>query len=127
MEGEAPAEPYAQGSAGASPSRAGASPSTSPLHPLAVRVMKEIGINIRAYRSKHIREFLGKKPFSYLITFGDQEDRVTFTGFTECVHWVVEDPVAFRGDEAARLEKFRRVRDQVGMRIQEWLENYNGL
>jgi len=92
------------------------------VHPLAVRVMKEIGIDIRAQRSKHVRDYVGEKVFSHLVTFGDQEDDVTFTGFTECVHWVVEDPVAGGGDEAVRTERFRRARDQIAARIQAWLE-----
>jgi len=97
------------------------------IHPLAVQVMKEVGISIRAHRSKHVREFLGEKVFSHLITFGDQEDRVTFTGFTDCVHWAVEDPAVVTGNEATRLEAFRRVRDRIAVCVQGWLESQKAL
>jgi len=74
------------------------------------------------YRHAALRDYQGEKVFSHLVTFGDHEDDVAFTGFTECVHWVVEDPAVSTGDEATRVERFRRTRDQISARIQRWLE-----
>jgi len=37
------------------------------------------------------------------------------------MHWSFEDPAAAQGSEDVRLEKFRDVRDQIRLRIQEWL------
>lgn len=94
------------------------------LHPLAVRAMNEISIDISAQRAKDVREYLGHKHFAYLITVCDNADRncpTTFPGVTHRMHWPFEDPAAFEGDEPARLAKFREVRDLIDARIQKWL------
>jgi arsenate reductase len=39
----------------------------------------------------------------------------------ERVHWPTEDPAAFVGGEAETLAKFRRVRDELDGRVQDWL------
>ncbi len=41
-----------------------------------------------------------------------------FPGQTKRIHWSFEDPAAAPGDEAARLAVFRRVRDEIKMRLE---------
>ena len=65
------------------PHSAGLAP--QPIHPLAVRVMEEAGLDISGQRSKSVREYLGKMHFQYLIIVCEQADRncpTTFPGIT---------------------------------------------
>lgn len=80
----------------------------------AITVMKEIGIDISAHRSKHVNEFAGRT-FDYLLTVCDRanESCPVHLGATVRLHRSFEDPAALRGSEQDRLETFRRVRDQI--------------
>ena len=94
------------------------------LHPLAVQVMAEVGIDISQQESKGTRAYLGRLAVSYAI-FVCPEGEATcpaiwpFGGMR--LRWPFDDPAAFEGSEAARVEKFRAVRDQIEARIKEWL------
>jgi arsenate reductase len=86
--------------------------------------MKEIGISLSGQRSKHIKEYMGKVHFGYLITLCDEAEAscpTTFPGIGQRLHWSFEDPSAFRGSEDEKLAKFRDVRDQIELRIKVWL------
>jgi len=43
-------------------------------------------------------------------------------GLATRLHWSFEDPAAFDGTDAEKLEKFRQVRDQIDCKVREWLE-----
>ncbi len=106
------------------PHSAGLTP--QPIHPLAVRVMDEVGLDISAQRSKSVREYLGKMHFQYLITVCAQADRncpTTFPGITARLFWPFEDPASFAGAEEEKLAKFREVRDRIEARIRAWIES----
>ena len=97
--------------------------------PYAERVMKEIGISLSGQRSKHIKEYMGKAHFGYLITMCDEAEAscpTTFPGIGQRLRWVFEDPSAFRGSEDEKLAKFREVRDRIERRIKEWLIEQQG-
>jgi arsenate reductase (thioredoxin) len=85
----------------------------------AIEVMSELGIDISAHRSKAVDEFLGQE-FDYVITVCDNanEQCPIFPGHTKRIHWSFEDPAAATGDEAARLAVFRRVRDEIKVRLE---------
>ena len=83
--------------------------------------MGEVGINIVGDRSMHMTEFLGELDFTYLIALGDEAHRVNFTGFPECVHWIVEDPASATGHNENRLHRFRQVREQISTCVHKWL------
>jgi len=89
---------------------------TRPSHvrPEAIAVMKEIGIDISAHRSKSVDEFAGQE-FDYVITVCDHANEIcpVFPGKTQRLHWPFEDPT----DEAS----FRKVRDQIRTRIQAFV------
>ncbi len=89
------------------------------VHPLAIRVMAEAGIDISGGRSKHVGEFLGQ-PFDTVITVCDpaKEACPVFPGRAERLHRTFDDPAAATGSEAERLAVFRRVRDE----IRDWLD-----
>src|SRR4051812_33117804 len=78
------------------------------VHPLAIRVMKEIDIDISHHRSKSLTEFLDK-PVETVITVCGQVDQVCpiFPGQVHRHHWGFDDPAKAEGTEQQQLEKFR--------------------
>jgi arsenate reductase len=67
---------------------------------------------------------MGKVHFGYLITMCDEAETTcptTFPGMGKRLRWSFEDPSAFVGSEAKKLEKFREVRNQIEKRIKAWL------
>lgn len=80
----------------------------------AVQVMKEIGIDISAQRSKSIDEFRGWN-FDVVVTVCDQarESCPFFPGARKYLHQGFEDPSGFEGSEAEKLAVFRKVRDEI--------------
>jgi arsenate reductase len=95
------------------------------INPYTERVMEEVGINLSGQRSKHLKEYMGKVHFGYLITMCDEAEAscpTTFPGIGRRLRWLFEDPSAFSGPEDEKLAKFREVRDQVEQRIKTWLE-----
>jgi arsenate reductase len=94
------------------------------IHPHTVRVMQEIGVELDGQHSKHIREYLGKTHFGYLVTVcahAEENCPRTFLGVSQRLHWEFEDPAAFEGSAEEKLQKFREIRDQIDQRVQQWL------
>ncbi len=91
---------------------AGVNPSF--VHPLAIKVMKEIGVDISNHRSKSITEFLGQT-FDYVITVCDKAKELcpNFPGQVKKIHWSFQDPAEANGSEEERLKVFRKVRDEI--------------
>jgi len=102
-----------------------ASAGTEPkgVNPLTVRILAEVGINISSARSKSVTEFLDEE-FDYVITVCDQarESCPVFPGVHESIHWGFDDPAAAEGDEAARLKVFRRVMNEISVRLKPFQE-----
>jgi len=94
---------------------AGSNP-TGYVHPLAMRVMKEIGIDISGHRSKHLSEFL-QQPIETVITVCGNADQACpmFPGQVNRYHWGFDDPAKAEGTEEEKLAVFRRVRDEIKM------------
>jgi len=104
---------------------AGIEPGT--LNPLAVEVMKEVGIDISGNMTKSVFDFYKDgKLFSYVITVCDaasSEMCPIFPGLlTKTIHWSFEDPALFTGSHEERLEKIRKVRDAIRERIKTWIK-----
>jgi arsenate reductase (thioredoxin) len=99
---------------------AGTRPST--LNPLAVKAMNEVGIDISQQSSKNASGYLGTH-FPYLITVCDnaKESCPIFPGTSIRLHWPFDDPADATGTEEERLAVFRRVRDEIGERIREFV------
>jgi arsenate reductase len=103
--------------AGAEIYSAGSAPTS--LHPLAVRAMGEIGIDISAQRAKPIDE-VPRERVGAVITLCAEEACPVFPGEVERHHWPLEDPAAAAGSEEEALGAFRRVRDQLCVRIERY-------
>ena len=85
----------------------------SQVDPIAIRVMKEIGIDISGHQSKHVDEFKGQK-FDYVVTVCNnaKESCPIFPGVTP-MHWPFPDPPHGQRESEAVLDEFRRVRDMI--------------
>ena len=86
----------------------------SDLHPLAVRAMAEIGIDISGQRSKSIDDLQGR--FDVCVTVCDASCPIP-PGALVQLRWQFPDPALARGAEAERLAAFRLVRDGIGERV----------
>lgn len=83
------------------------------VRPEAIKALEEIGIDISENRSKSVDEFAGRE-MDYVLTVCDnaRQNCPYFPARTKMVHRAFEDPAFVPGDEA-RLNAFRRVRDQI--------------
>ncbi len=92
------------------------------VRPLAIRAMDEIGIDISHQESNTLGQYLGE-PFDYVITVCDEANEACplFPGAKNRLHWSFEDPSQVTGSEEERLAVFRRVRDEIGERIEQEL------
>ena len=96
------------------------------IHPCAVRVMDEIGIDISEQYPKGLRTFMGKVGFNYSIIVCARAELNcprTFPGVGTKLVWVFDDPRGEDISEAERLEKFREIRDEIEQKILDWLEH----
>lgn len=93
---------------------AGTTPSVE-VHPKAIRVMKEIHIDISRGHPHHVNEYV-EKDFDYVITVcgGAKESCPIFTGSVkEQLHIGFDDPADATGTEDEVLDEFRKVRDEI--------------
>ena len=97
---------------------AGSEPAS--VNPLAVRAMAEIGIDISKHRSKSVDE-IPVDQVDVVVTLCAEEVCPVFPGSVRRLHWPVDDPAREGGSEAERLGAFRRVRDEIGRRLEEWI------
>ncbi|MFO7917819.1 MAG: arsenate reductase ArsC [Anaerolineae bacterium] len=95
------------------------------VHPLAVRAMAELGIDISDQRSKSVEAFRGKD-FDLVITVCDQaaQDCPLWLGTGDVIHIGFPDPAAAEGGESERMEVFRHVRDGLREKILTLLREY---
>jgi len=92
------------------------------VRPEAIRVMRELGIDISGHRSKSVDEFVGQE-FDYVITVCDNanESCPVFPGKTRRIHQSFEDPPPPDiGSDEERMAIFRRVRNE----IREWMRGF---
>ncbi len=99
----------------------GSSPSGF-VHPLAIEVMREIGIDISANRSKHVDEFANES-FDLVVTVCDnaKEACPAFPGAKHTEHWPFDDPAETDAMGDNHLAVFRRVRDEITSAIRTHL------
>ena len=89
------------------------------VHPLAIRVMGEVGIDIGGHSSKTLDGFLGR-PWDSVITVCDNANErcPIFPARTARLHWSFEDPSAASGSEDEQLRVFRKIRDEIRGRVE---------
>ncbi|OHB86057.1 MAG: hypothetical protein A2V98_03090 [Planctomycetes bacterium RBG_16_64_12] len=95
----------------------------SGLNPNAVKVMRELGIDIARQRSKLVEQFAGQT-FDYVVTVCDSSQGgpcPVFLGQAgERLHWPLDDPAEATGSEEEVLRVFRRIRDEIKARLERF-------
>ena len=92
------------------------------VHPLGIKVMAEIGIDISKHYPKHVDQYLGEA-WDYVITScgGANESCPVFIGKVgKRLHIGFDDPDAFKGTEEEILPEFRRVRNEIKQKMQDF-------
>ena len=93
------------------------------VHPLAVRVMDEVGIDIAQQRPKDMTKYLGRESVKHLLIVCDRANdtcpRVWPGAFTRS-YMPFDDPADAEGSEEEILDVFRRVRDEIGEAMRSW-------
>ena len=86
------------------------------VHPLAIQVMNEAGIDISAHYSKHMNGFLKQSVETVITVCGNADEACPlFPGQLNRHHWGFPDPAHSTGSDEEKLAVFRRVRDQIKM------------
>jgi len=84
------------------------------VHPLAIRVLTEIGIDISTHQSKHMDLFLADEVETVITVCGNADQACpVFPGQLNRHHWPFDDPAHAIGTEDEQLDVFRRVRDEI--------------
>ena len=112
------AEALAEQLSGGAVSAASAGSRPKPLHPNAVRVMRERGIDLAGRRSKHLSEFTDQR-FDHVISLCDRVREVCpeFPGRPELIHWSIPDPAREPGTDEETLPRFERTAAELRVRI----------
>lgn len=95
---------------------AGSEPSF--VHPLAIKVLRERGIDASQQRSKSVTEFANEK-FDYVITLCAEEVCPVFLGAAQKSHWALPDPAAVPPEQ--QLNAFRKTADELENRLRDFI------
>ena len=95
------------------------------VHPKAIEVMKEIGIDISAHTSKHMNEFFKQKIDTVITVCGNADQACPmFPGQVNRYHWGFADPAHAMGPDEEILAVFRYVRDQIQLVFEAYASGY---
>lgn len=84
------------------------------VHPLAIKAMSEIGLDISGHHSKHLDEFLNIQVETVITVCGNADQACPmFPGQVNRHHFPFDDPAHAKGSEEEQLAVFRRVRDEI--------------
>ncbi len=103
-------------SAGSHPSR---------VHPNAMAVMEEWGIDISNHTSDSVDEYLDER-IDIVITVCDHAKQVcpVFPGDVQRIHWSVDDPFRGWNSDPSQLDNFRETRRDLKERLEKFLKNF---
>lgn len=91
------------------------------VHPLAIKAMAEIGIDLSAHHSKHLNEFLDQQVETVITVCGNADQACPmFPGQMNRHHWGFDDPAHATGTEEEQIQVFRRVRDEIARVFQAY-------
>lgn len=100
---------------------AGLEPGT--IHPLTIKVMKEVGIDLSNKKTQSVFDLVKEgKIFSFVITVCDESNAgrcPVFPGITKRIHWSFPDPAAVDGPEDEKIEAFRKIRDSIRLKVED--------
>ncbi|MBN1904768.1 MAG: arsenate reductase ArsC [Deltaproteobacteria bacterium] len=98
----------------------------SELNPLAVDVMREVGIDISNNRSKKVFDLYKQgRLYNYVVPVCDDaaEKCPIFPGFARVIQWSFQNPETFTGSYQERLIKMRGLREEIKNKIEQFIEN----
>lgn len=92
------------------------------VHPMAIRAMRELEIDLSRHVSKSL-DLFRDEAFDLVVTVCDnaKEACPVFPGAKETLHWPFDDPADATGTDAEKMAVFRRVRDEIGSKIRDYL------
>ncbi len=96
------------------------------VHPMAIKVMQEVGIDISQQRSKNISEVPIDKIDLVVTLCGDAAERCPiFPGKVKRIHWELEDPAKAQGSQEEIIKIFRKVREIIKsyMENEKWFDS----
>jgi arsenate reductase len=94
------------------------------VHPLAIRAMADLGVDISDTKSKSADEFINL-PFDIVVTVCDSaaKDCPVWPGAKRIEHWPIVDPSFGPDDPATRYDRFIATRDELAKRIDKLAES----
>lgn len=108
--GRGPIEPYSAGFIAAG------------VNPRAIAVMKEAGIDISGQKSEEIDENLLRTMDIVITLCGNAEESCPYTPQEiKRIYWPIKDPVGTVGTEEEIMKEFRRARDKIKKKIEEFI------
>jgi len=96
----------------------------SAVHPLALRVLEEKGIDTTGLRPKHVRDLVGSIRVTKVVSVSYQASQacpILWPGPVDMQHWPIDYPLAVDSSEDGRLAAFRTIFDAIAARIADWL------
>ena len=99
---------------------------TDEVHPYAVHVMDEIGIDMSEQYPKDLKTYMGKMGFNYSIIVcarAEMDCSKTFPGVGTRLSWVFDDPRGENVPEEEMLDRFREVQDEIEQKLLNWLDH----
>ena len=95
------------------------------VHPLAIRAMEEIGIDIREHKTKLFTAV--PKDLHFIVSVcGKAAEECPVIPGVKPEAWDLEDPAAATGTDEEKMAVFRRVRDEIRARVEGWLARHEG-
>jgi arsenate reductase len=95
------------------------------VHPKAITVLAELGIDISSHTSKHMNDFLDRRIHTVITVCGNADQACPlFPGQVKRYHWGFDDPAHATGTEEEILAEFRRVRDQIKLVFEAYAAGY---
>ncbi|MDG2168875.1 MAG: arsenate reductase ArsC [Opitutales bacterium] len=95
------------------------------VHPTAIEVMSEIGIDLSAHTSKSLEQYLDAGIHTIVTVCGNANEACpVFPGMVNRYHWGFEDPAHATGSEEEILEEFRNIRDQIKLVFEAYVSGY---
>ncbi|MDT8446294.1 MAG: arsenate reductase ArsC [bacterium] len=98
------------------------------VHPLALKAMAEVGIDISGQKPKDLKQYLGRESILVLFVVCDKAKNACpriWPGLPEenRFYWPLDDPAEATGDEESQMPVFRRVRDEIKTKLEQWLKD----
>jgi arsenate reductase len=100
------------------------------VHPLAAQVMEEVGLPIGDNPTKRVMDlFVQGRTFDRVVAVCDAAKAgkcPVFPGAAQQLHWPIEDPASVEGSDEEKLEKVRRIRDEIRDRVTAFIRTPDG-